>query len=497
MYSMRLQDLFNGIAEIPNEWQNYEVLSVVQDARQAKAGALFIAIPGTKVDGHSFIPQALQGGAQIFVVQNKSSNVPKDSLQIQVQDSRQTLDLLASRFYQAPSQKMLCVGITGTNGKTSTSYMLEHLFNAGQKNTGVIGTINHHYLTHVWESQMTTPDPLNLQKRLQEFVQLGAKAVAMEVSSHALDQKRANSVDFDAAIFTNLTRDHLDYHASMEAYFLAKALLFSDLLEKSPKKNKLAVINGDDEWGQKISKIKSAPTKYFGFKPENEFQIVLGSSNFTHTEFQLKYKNEIIDFKLPMIGEHNVLNIVGALVCCHHFGQSWSELQQAVQSFNGVPGRLQWVQNNQQRPVFVDYAHTPDALENVLNSIRKVRSLRGASNKIWTVFGCGGDRDKGKRPLMAQIAEKLSDFVMVTSDNPRTENPADIIKDILAGFSDPKSEKVTQEGDRSVAIQKVMNLAQPEDVILIAGKGHEDYQIIGSEKKFFSDYLEAKKNLGD
>lgn len=496
---MKLQQLFSYFGNLNSNTTTegilqQEVAAICFDARQVKPDSVFIAVQGSTQDGHDFISQAIEAGAIALVVENKSK-VPSSYpyLVMEVPDSRQILDLLAARFYDFPSQDLFCFGVTGTNGKTSITYILEHILAHQNKLMGVMGTVNHRVGNQVWTSQMTTPDPITLQSRLRDFATAGAQAVALEVSSHALEQKRAHSVHFNTVIFTNLTLDHLDYHKDMQSYFAAKQKLFTDLMWLTMKKPKFAVINVDDSYGRRLRVADEVIAWTFG-QSESDFQFKIHSMNFSETEFEVRTAVETVKATLPISGEHTVYNIVASAVAALSYGISLEQSFEALKSFGGVPGRLQRVDALSAKVAFVDYAHTPDALENVLSSLHKIRTSSKATNRIITVFGCGGDRDKTKRPLMADIAAKLSDHVVVTSDNPRTEKPEEIIADILKGI--PNSYKnVLVEADREKAIQQAVALAHDEDVILIAGKGHEDYQIVGTEKRHFDDFEIARKYL--
>jgi UDP-N-acetylmuramoyl-L-alanyl-D-glutamate--2,6-diaminopimelate ligase len=374
--------------------------------------------------------------------------------------------------------------------------MLEAVLTKLRFPCGVLGTINHHLGDQVWPTEMTTPDPISLQKRLREMKDAGAKAVAMEVSSHALAQHRADGVQFNTAIFTNLTRDHLDYHKSMNDYFLAKQKLFTDLMWKSQKNPHFAVVNIDDDWGAKMRVASSASLWSYGQRKNADFRYEITKVDFSRTDFELKTPVGEYKAHIPMCGAHNVANAVAVIAAAATAGIPPKASIDALARFEGVPGRLQFVPNSKSLNVFVDYAHTPDAVESVLQALNQVRQQTNSHCQIWTVFGCGGDRDKGKRPLMAQKAIQGSDHVMVTSDNPRTEDPYSIISDIMDGFSEQqRKDRVMMEVDRKKAIEKVFKFAKPHDVILIAGKGHEDYQIIGTEKIRFSDYEIAKELL--
>ncbi|WP_413577209.1 UDP-N-acetylmuramoyl-L-alanyl-D-glutamate--2,6-diaminopimelate ligase [Bdellovibrio sp. HCB290] len=494
---MKLQHLFSTIPGIPEHaLPEIEVSGIFNDARKVVPDGLFVAIRGVKVDGHTFIPDAISKGATVLVVEDPNQ-VPNNfkGFVLRVENTREALDLLAAHYHGDPAQEMFCVGVTGTNGKTSVTYMVEAILNHANMPTGVIGTVNHHLQEKVWPSEMTTPDPIYLQKRLREFKDDGAQAVAMEVSSHALDQHRVDSVPFNTVIFTNLTRDHLDYHETMEKYLEAKQRLFTDLLWMTDKHPCFAIVNIDDKYGRRLHVADPAVLWTYGADKSADLHFRIKSMDFTLTTFELKTPMGAIEIQLPMSGTHNVMNAVAAIGAGLSAGIPLEKCAEAISKFNGVPGRLQSVPNNKNLSIFVDYAHSPDALENVLTALTKVRESLNSSAKIWTIFGCGGDRDKGKRPLMAEMALKFSDAVVVTSDNPRTEEPQTIIEDILKGVDAQDKTRVTVMVDRKEAIQTAIHKAQEGDVILIAGKGHEDYQIIGTTKFPFSDVQVAEQAL--
>ncbi|MGE5086586.1 MAG: UDP-N-acetylmuramoyl-L-alanyl-D-glutamate--2,6-diaminopimelate ligase [Bacillota bacterium] len=494
---MKLQHLFSIIPGIPlHALPDVELTGIFNDARLVTQDSVFVAIRGSKLDGHSFISDAIAKGAVALVVEDRSQ-IPTDfhGFVYHTVSSREALDLLASRFYEDPGQELFCFGVTGTNGKTSVTYMIESILNQAQVPTGVIGTVNHHLQAKVWPSEMTTPDPVFLQKRLREFRNEGARAVAMEVSSHALDQARVNSVPFNTVIFTNLTRDHLDYHQTMDQYFEAKQKLFTDLLWKTSKRPCFAIINIDDKYGRRMRVADPAILWTYGSSKDADIHYKIKRMDFALTSFEVTTPLGKGEVHLPMSGVHNVMNALAALGAGLSAGVPLEMCIQALNSFTGVPGRLQSVPNAQNLSVFVDYAHSPDALENVLMALTKVRENLKSSARIWTVFGCGGDRDKGKRPLMAEMALKYSDCVVITSDNPRTEEPEAIIQDILAGVPSSAKDKVTVLADRKEAIHVTLKKAQSGDVILIAGKGHEDYQIIGTTKFPFSDVQVAQEAM--
>jgi UDP-N-acetylmuramoyl-L-alanyl-D-glutamate--2,6-diaminopimelate ligase len=488
---MTLKDLLSALPEypgmkIPSNLLALDVTGLTNDSRKVAFGNMFVAIRGHQQDGHLALPAAIQNGAQFLIVED-AGKVPEGFTGFfhVVKNSRAALDYLASRFYQDPSRRLLMFGVTGTNGKTSSTYMFEHICNFCAVPTGVIGTIDHHFKDQTWETSVTTPGPIELQERLKQMREAGAKAVAMEVSSHALSQQRVDSVHFNTVLFTNLTQDHLDYHKNMQNYFLEKQKLFTEILWKSGKVPTFAIINTDDSFGRKMRVAGYAGLWTYGQRKSADFCFRITRSDFSRTEFILNSPFGEFKATIPLCGTHNVYNAVGVIAASASIGIPVAYSLRALSTFAGVPGRLQLVPNSKNIHVFVDYAHTPDALENVLQSICKVRTDSQQQTKIITVFGCGGDRDKTKRPLMAEIAERFSDQVIVTSDNPRTEDPMMIISDILAGLKDKKH---FVEPDRKKAIQQALQLARPGDVVLIAGKGHEPYQIIGTTKTHFNDF---------
>lgn len=488
---MNLQQLFRFFSVAPGNFDlNQEVTGLYMDSRRVKPGSVFFAIKGHSQDGHEKIPQAIEQGA-IGIVCSDSSRIPKDysGLVLQVNDVRSIVSSMAARYFQFPSQNLFTVGVTGTNGKTSIAYLVEAFLNGAKIPTAVMGTINHHFQERIWPTELTTPDPIAIQERLLDFKLAGAEAVVMEVSSHALDQKRVEGVAFDVGIFTNLTRDHLDYHKTMESYHEAKQRLFTDLMWKTTKPNPAVVINTDDPYGRRLRIADTAKLITYG-QTDADFEFKIERQDWTGTWFRLRSPYGTHEVKIPLLGLHNVYNVVGAMAAVSQTERKIEDFIEALDGFKGVPGRLQRVPNSQLN-IFVDYAHSPDALEKVLNILTDLRNQISKESKIWCVFGCGGDRDKGKRPLMAQVAEKWADHLIITSDNPRTEDPEQILNDMEAGLSNKS--KVLREVDRKKAILRAKSLAKPQDVILIAGKGHEDYQIIGTQKFPFDDYLIAQE----
>lgn len=467
---------------------DYVVKGVTSDSRKVSADFIFVAVKGVTSDGHDYLQKAVDQGACALVVESPQK-VPTHykGVVVEVLDSALAYASVLAEFYSHPEDKLISVGITGTNGKTSSSYLVEQILNFAQVPCGVMGTIDHHLQNTTWKSSLTTPDAATFYQRLQDFVSLGAKAYVMEVSSHSLKQKRVPT-HFDVALFTNFTRDHLDYHATMEDYFESKQKLFTDHLKQEG--DVFAVLNADDAKVKSVRVASRAQIYTFGQTDDCDFVFKILQTTVDGMQFEVREKKSTYKYQTPMIGAHNVANCVGAIAVARCLGVSHEICQMAVQQFGGVPGRLQRVPNSHRRHVFVDYAHTPDALEKVLQAVLKIKSPQA---QLITIFGCGGDRDQGKRPLMMQVAQKYSTQTVVTSDNPRSEDPQHIINQVLAGGS--TSANVLAEVDREEAFRKALAMSRAEDVIVVAGKGHEDYQIIGTTTLSFSDYEKMKSLL--
>ena len=501
---MRLRE-FLALKEVEEAEGNLdqEVTGLNYDSRQVKAGEIFFAIAGEKVDGHEFVPQALQSGAAGVVVAHKC-NWPQGTTWIRTRDVRRTMGLWGAHFYGTPSRRLRLVGVTGTNGKTTVAYLIESILLAAGWSPGVIGTVNYRYPGRQLPSHHTTPESLELQSLLAEMERAGARSVVMEVSSHALVQERVRGVDFDIGLFTNLSRDHLDYHASMDDYFSAKCKLFTDYLRVSVKPKRAAVIYaGDSRGSELLCKVRDAGLEVCSYGEDNEWDIhpVKVQSDVSGLRGQLAFKRNRLDFSSRLIGSANLQNIMGAVGVGFSLGLSPEVMAKGIQQLPFVPGRLERIENNLGVAVLVDYAHTPDALEKVLGAIRPV--TRG---RVLTVFGCGGDRDRGKRPLMGEIAARLSDLVVLTSDNPRTEDPLRILNEIEEGVQKTGWRKLDEarpekergywvERDRRAAIRRALRMARSGDAVLIAGKGHEDYQILGTQKVYFDDREVAREEL--
>lgn len=501
---MRLRELL-ALKEVEEAEGNLdqEVTGLSYDSRQVKSGEIFFAIAGEKVDGHEFIPQALRGGAAGIVVARKG-DWPQGTTWIRTKDVRRTMGLWGACFYGRPSRRLKIVGVTGTNGKTTVAYLVESILSAAGWAPGVIGTINYRHSGRQVPSHHTTPESLELQSLLAEMERAGARSVVMEVSSHALVQERVRGIDFDIALFTNLSRDHLDYHASMDDYFLAKSKLFTDYLKVSAKPRKAAVIYAGDGRGQElVRRVRDLGLGVCSYGEGNEWDVhpVKVQSDVAGLKGQLAFRGGCLDFSSLLIGSANLQNIMGAVGVGICLGLPIEVIAKGIQQLAFVPGRLERIDNNLGVAVLVDYAHTPDALEKVLGAIRPLTQSR-----VLTVFGCGGDRDRGKRPLMGEIAARLSDLVALTSDNPRTEDPHRILAEIEQGlkkaglrkFAEPNARAERGywvEVDRRAAIRMALRAARPGDAVLIAGKGHEDYQILGTKKVYFDDREVAREEL--
>lgn len=459
---------------------NLNIGHLTSDSRQVKPGSLYFAISGTKVDGHDFIPAALKNGAVAVVVENAHAFGQHPNT-LHVRSSRRALALAANAFYDEPSRKFSLVGVTGTNGKTTTSYLLRAVWDKLQIRSGVLGTVEYHIGEETLPSSLTTPDPVELQRLFDRMVRANVETAVIEVSSIALDQERVSGTHFDIAIFTNLTQDHLDYHGTLEKYYSAKRRLFTDFALSH------AVINIDDPYGARLAR-EIHGVELFSFSlqdPSAVFFVEKAQFEKQGTTAQVCFRNERMTLKTPLIGRHNLYNALGVFAAGKALGLNASSLIEALAEAQGAPGRLERVASHPKNPhVFVDYAHTPDALLNVLKALKALNE--DGTSRMITVFGCGGDRDKTKRPLMAEIAASASDVTIVTSDNPRTESPEQILNDIEAGIRRGTTE-YHREVDRKKAIRLALSLARPGDLVLVAGKGHETYQIIGKEYFPFDD----------
>lgn len=488
---MILKDLIRDIEVISIYGDtSLDIKNIAYNSKSVVKDSLFVAIKGMKFDGHNFVDEAVERGAKGLVLQRLAKK-RRDICHIIVEDSRVALAKISSRFYHHPSQEVVLVGITGTNGKTTTAYLIESILQQADKKVGIIGTINYHYPQKTLKAIHTTPESLELQKILREMVDSGVSHVVMEVSSHALDLKRVDGCSFNIAVFTNLSRDHLDYHQDMTSYYKCKERLFTDLLEQSGELP-WVVINHDDPKGKALMKVAKGRILTFGMSAE----VDVGADGITCDLHGISAKihspQGTFEVTSRLLGSLNIYNILAATSVGITLKIPLNVIKKGIESVTYIPGRLKRVSDNHNIHVFVDYAHTSDALQRVLLALREIE--RG---RIICVFGCGGDRDPGKRPLMGQVSGKLSDFTVITSDNPRTEDPHKIIAEIEKGIKQSKVGSYTIIPDRWQAIHYAIDLAKPGDVVLIAGKGHETYQILGNEIRPFDDTLVAKEALNN
>ena len=474
--------------------EDRDILSIEYDSRKVSAGSVFVAVAGLESDGHNYINDAVQKGAAAVVLSRGRSDqfrelAGKGTALLLSDDTRKSLSRLSAVFCGNPSQKLHVTGVTGTNGKTSITYLLESIFSENNIKCAVMGTINYRWGGRVTEAPNTTPESREIQYLLKQMLDEGVTHVIMEVSSHALELNRVDDVAFDNAVFTNLTGDHIDFHKTMDNYFAAKRRFF-DLLNESPKSDKTAIINIDDPYGEIIFRDcekMNFRTVTFGFSGNAAIKAHEGSveNRITGLAYAFEDSGNKRALKLKLAGKFQAHNSLAAYASAVNSGLSAEAVCAGMEKLESVPGRLQVLDAGQGFFMVVDYAHTPDALLKLLQSVGEMEH-----NRIIALFGCGGDRDRTKRPVMGGIAAENSDFAIVTSDNPRTENPDDIIKDILAGIN---TTNYLVESDREKAIEKAVNMAEPGDIIVIAGKGHEDYQIIGKTKRHFDDREMALK----
>ncbi len=465
-----------------------EIKGIAYDSRKVRPGYLFVAVEGFKTDGHIYLEKAVKSGAVALVLE-KDVPVPEGVTVIKVKQSRLTLALLADTFYQHPSGKLEMIGVTGTNGKTTTTNLIDAIYQGAGIKTGLIGTIANYIGDRVVAVSHTTPESADLQELLSDMVEEKVRAVVMEASSHALALDRVAGVEYDVAVFTNLSRDHLDFHRDMDDYLSAKAKLFSGLKHGAKGNRKIAVINADDNRSGELIAVTGVPVVTYGINSKAD--ITAGDINITSSgvSFTARGKETEIRLNLKLTGMFNVYNALAAYSVGVVRGFSPERIKASLEGVAGVAGRFEPVRKGQDFAVIVDYAHTPDGLENILKTAREI--TRG---ELITVFGCGGDRDRKKRPMMGEIAVRLSDRAIVTSDNPRTEDPLRIIEDIKEGiYRAPGGASCEVEPDRRSAIKKAIFGAKPGDVVVIAGKGHEDYQIIGETKHHFDDREESAR----
>lgn len=488
---MLLDKLLNNInaIQVTGKPKEHQVSRVEYDSRKVIEGSVFVAIKGFNTDGHLFLQDALNKKAIAVVVEN-SESVP-DSLvnhfgavKIVVKDSRKTLAELSNAFYDYPSRKLKLIGITGTNGKTTTSYFIKNIYESAGYNTGLMGTISNYIGNEKLDSNLTTPESNDLNKLLNDIYNAGCKYAIMEVSSHSLALRRVYSINYSYAVFTNITAEHLDFHGDFENYLNAKKMLFDDLPDSSS-----AIFNNDDLHSVDVLKDCSASKYSFGTGEGSNFRISEINFDLSGTTFIMNFENKNYSLKTSLVGSFNAYNAAAAFAVARLSGIKDQITIDAIYNTPQVPGRFE-VLNNGTRKVIIDYSHTPDSLEKALMAIRKLTEKK---NPVYTVFGCGGNRDKQKRPVMGKIATELSDKVFITSDNPRYEDPEIIIENIKTGITSDNYQVIE---DREKAIEEAIKFSGKNSVILIAGKGHEEYQEINGIKSKFSDREIAKKYLG-
>ncbi len=471
---MRLEQLLGSQYQgqlFNSSFKELDIESISSDSRQVKENSLFVALKGTSANGINYIPEAIQKGARVIATSEQVAlPLPaKDICLLHVDDPHHFLREVARRFYGNPSQVIRTIGVTGTNGKTTVSYLLESILESAGKRSAVMGTVNYRMGKKVFASVNTTPGLCENQFFLSQLVKEDFDYCVMEVSSHALAQGRVDLIDFVTAIFTNLTSDHLDYHQSRENYFQAKAKLFTGLAPSSS-----AVINIDDPFGQRLPSMTKARCVTYGIKGAADVRAKDIHLSLEGTQFKFISAQEEISIETSLVGIYNVYNILAVIAACLKEGLKGDAIREGIRRLKGVPGRLERLDYGQNFSIFIDYAHTQDALENVLKTLRQV-----SRSKIILVFGCGGNRDRTKRPLMGEAAGQWADRCIVTSDNPRQEDPRAIIDEILPGFKRDNYKVIV---DRREAIEVALSAAKEGDIILIAGKGHEDYQILKDKK---------------
>ncbi len=487
---MTFLDLLDGVETLAQSGSP-QVTGVEYDSRRVQPGNVFVAMRGETSDGNRFIDQAIAAGAVAVVTD--SDHRPENVAWAQVLHGRRALARLSANFYQHPAEKLGVIGITGTNGKSTTAFIVEAILSAAGRKSTLVGTIEYHVAGQILPAPHTTPEPLELQRLFHDALAAGATEAVMEVSSHALAQQRIFGIPFDVAVFTNLTRDHLDYHLTMEDYFASKRILFTGCGAKEPR---AAVLNADDEFGLQLVKFsngRSADVFTYGLA-KADFHATKLDVSAQGTRFNIITPDEMIPVSSQLIGKVNVYNILAASAAAYARGCPSEAIAAGIQNCTRVPGRFERVDCGQPFTVVVDYAHTDDALRNLTSLAREF--VKPTNSRVTTVFGCGGDRDRSKRPLMGEAAGKGSDFVVLTSDNPRSEDPLAIINDAIIGLQ-RSGVKYKTEPDRRAAIHLAINEARPGDIVLIAGKGHEQVQITNRGAAPFDDKVVATDVLRD
>ncbi len=479
---MKLEEILHHIPYTCLQGNSDQLINAINyDSRIKTNKGLFICIQGYTVDGHEYIPSAIKNGATAIIVQKKVDHIPKHITVIQVEDTRAAMALAGANFYHHPSLDMDLVGITGTNGKTTTAHLVGWILESVSKKIGMIGTIENKIGDRVIKSERTTPESLDLQKLLSTMKAEGVSHTIMEVSSHALALNRVEGIRYKVGLFTNLTQDHLDFHKTFDNYVEAKAKLFTMC--------DIGIINQDDPYAELMRKAASCDLYTFAIDQPADFQgedIIITDQGIKFTLVMGKDKFLV---SMPIPGKFSVYNALGAIAITYLMGIKIEDILKALTHVPGIPGRVQNIPTRKGFNIIVDYAHTPDGLENILKTVNDF-----TKGKVITVFGCGGDRDQSKRPIMGEIAGKYSDYTVLTSDNPRSEDPQKILSHIEEGIQ-KVSQNYEKDVDRESAIKKAMQMAKKDDVIVIAGKGHEDYQILEDRIIHFDDVEVAKKYL--
>src|SRR5437899_2207329 len=465
------------------------VENIAYDSRRVQRNSLFAALRGEKTDGHQFIGQAIDKGASVIVAEHEN-NDPRVTCLV-VDNTRTALADLSAAFYGHPARKLKLAAVTGTNGKTTTTFLIKHICERAGLRCGLVGTVRYEIGERILPAIRTTPESLDLQELLAQIANAGCKAAAMEVSSHALAQDRTRGLEWNVAVFTNLTQDHLDFHGTMESYFDSKAKLFTQLGNQQKKRKPIAVVNVNDRYGEQLlDKIdKRAAIVTYGMGARADFRASNYRVEFSGTSYQLDAGGKSYLVRVPLIGRFNVLNSVAALATANALGINLRDAVFSLGKSPQVPGRLELVPAKRQFQVFVDYAHTPDALGHVFKTLRELEPHR-----LIAVFGCGSNRDRVQHPLLSGTMDRHADYAIITSDNPRKENPDTIVAEIEKGFRSTHYEKIV---DRTQAINRAIELARPRDIILIAGKGHENYQEFADHTIPFDDIQVARRAIED
>ncbi len=485
---MTVREILSGVellGDLPPEVAGREVEGLEYDSRRVQQNFLFFAFPGARADGREFAKSAMERGG-IAVISEMPAPEGFEGARIRVRHGRTALAQAARNFYRHPDSRLSLTGITGTNGKTTTSYLIDAVLKTAGRKTALLGTIQFHVAGETRPAVNTTPESLDLYRLFSEVEQAGGTDVTMEVSSHALALGRVSGVRFHTAVFTNLSRDHLDFHRTMEAYFAAKQMLFTPPEGPAPR---FAVINQDDEYGRRLRVAPGAEVLGFGTRAGAAFRATQIQTGFSGLRFNLEAFGKSYSIASPLLAEINVYNILAACAALHAHEIDMEMIAHGIAAFRAVPGRFERIDEGQPFLVLVDYAHTDDALRNAIRSARALKPKR-----VITLFGCGGDRDRSKRPLMGQAAAEFSDLVVLTSDNPRSEDPLDIMNDALVGIGRHDTPYLV-EPDRERGIRLALEQAQPGDCVLVAGKGHEDYQVLKDRTIHFDDREVARRVL--